>query len=71
MGMFVYSVYDLSVRILPNVIAVLLGVIVGVAVYFLGIVLTKGISLEVIESLPFSGKIEAVYNRLENFFNHG
>lgn len=71
MGIFVYGAYQVCHLVLPNVISVAISVIVGVVIYFLAITVTGCLTPELLDSLPASGKIWPVYNKIKGLFRRG
>ncbi len=66
MGFGVQALYQLCDIILPNSISLVLSVLFGIVLYFIVVVLTKGLTMEIIETLPGRRYIEMGYKKIES-----
>lgn len=67
MGACVYGAAALCRSFLPNAVTLVLGVVIGVIVYFAAVVLTGGMSIELLEALPGGGRLRPLFDRLSAY----
>ena len=59
MGVVVYAVYSLLLPVFGNLLSVASSIFAGVVVYFVAMILLKGITKEDVLALPMGDKIAA------------